>query len=907
MIFGALVVLLSTGVSTHSQLERPAPVSISVDFDWEMEKRFNRDDNNNGMVDLPNSFEYVHNLQPCSCNPCSPPTPKFKVVFKAPQSIVLRGAGQPERLPITNYKWTLSRSGIQPQSNDVTVASWESSLEEGIYTVTLTVQANSLGSNVRLEPKTKQVPIKDYLIVSIGDSVSSGEGNPEKTGRLVTPYSGGTGAKCQVNSAEQVYWADDDGAGSGNHNTFEIGSCPTEDGTGSFLDQIRPNAVTQIGKDHIRSHRSSVSWPAQLALAIEETDPHTSVTFISFAASGARIWAGLIGPYAGVDNEPLTRELRDSPMRPQIEQVASVVGNRQIDTLLISVGANDISFSTIAQALALHRPGRGEITNSRIKQAIKDGQWGRFDGWLPTVASWKALSSNGLAWPNLVNGGLDHLPGQFDRLNAAILEKLKANNPFGTYIIEYPDFSYRLNSSGRPTRCDEILSQVTWPYNIDNNELAWAEQNALLPLNDTIQTAATRHGWIYVGGIKSQFSQGHGACALDPYDPDHYTGFPHPQQVAPVPATPGIRWIRQAEESADIQGFGKKGTKGVLHPNEFGHRVIRDRVLASLHLPVEIPLIGIQDTDDQIIEATVFRNRRLGPGLRKAETISPATDVDMFSLYISRHERINIDIKVPTDSLLQPRVRLFDQNGSEIPITGPRLPSQPSQPREGDSPRGDQPFQPSLSGVPTSLLGRPAAYEIEEPGHYYVGISSDTNKNYNPITGFGRIAGGTTGSYSLAGVQTAYDPDNTLSTANTIILPSHVDGYGIEIETDVDMFAFEHQPGPLKIDVTVWTDPKGNGTFAASLEGERFQSELRPSLRLFDATGRELTHAEGQMTYTITTNGKYYLGVSSVGNNSYDPTQRLASFPDRASDRRPRLTSSPDRPRSRGLYALQIS
>lgn len=51
----------------------------------------------------------------------------------------------------------------------------QESLDQGDYMVTLTVAAQ----NGQTNSVTKNIEVKDILIVSIGDSVASGEGNPD--------------------------------------------------------------------------------------------------------------------------------------------------------------------------------------------------------------------------------------------------------------------------------------------------------------------------------------------------------------------------------------------------------------------------------------------------------------------------------------------------------------------------------------------------------------------------------------------------------------------------------------------------------------------------------------------------------------------------------------------------------
>lgn len=87
-----------------------------------------------------------------------------------------------------------------------------------------------------------------------------------------------------------------------------------------------------------RCHRSANSSQARAALQIEDSDPRTSVTFVHIACSGAQIDKGLVGSYRGV--EPVAGETLD----PQIDQVRDLIGDREIDALLISIGGNDVNF-----------------------------------------------------------------------------------------------------------------------------------------------------------------------------------------------------------------------------------------------------------------------------------------------------------------------------------------------------------------------------------------------------------------------------------------------------------------------------------------------------------------------------------------------------------------------------------
>ena len=99
-----------------------------------------------------------------------------------------------------------------------------------------------------------------------------------------------------------------------------------------------------------RCHRSAQSGQARAAQMIEEADPHTSVTFVHVACSGGRIYEALLDTYDGIVFRP-----EDEPLRAQIDRVAELADDAEIDALFVSIGGNDINFSTVVEACVLAR------------------------------------------------------------------------------------------------------------------------------------------------------------------------------------------------------------------------------------------------------------------------------------------------------------------------------------------------------------------------------------------------------------------------------------------------------------------------------------------------------------------------------------------------------------------------
>jgi hypothetical protein len=179
--------------------------------------------------------------------------------------------------------------------------------QQGLYRVNLV-----LDTKVGLsKPLNQLLGPKDYLVVVIGDSLASGEGVPDSPGDYEVDYgSGGLGEAESTQTHREVRWMDR------------------------------------------RCHRSAKSGPALAAKALEDASPYTSVTFLSFACSGAALRHLVDTGYIGW--EPVG----DDALPPQIDAVAAATGaseaggGRRIDALIVAAGANDLGFGDIVKRCA---------------------------------------------------------------------------------------------------------------------------------------------------------------------------------------------------------------------------------------------------------------------------------------------------------------------------------------------------------------------------------------------------------------------------------------------------------------------------------------------------------------------------------------------------------------------------
>jgi hypothetical protein len=384
--------------------------------------------------------------------------------------------------------------------------------ELGPYQVSVTVAGPNAGG-----PYTQTVTLVDHLVVSIGDSYASGEGNPD----------------IPANGSQPPQWEDK------------------------------------------RCHRSHWSGPYQAALTLENADPHSSITFLSFACAGATIdtdyfdgntdifdpyapgdptkekGTGIMGPYVGIDPPNPTNYTDKVPA--QLDAMMQTVGQRRIDALMMSAGGNDIGFGPL---------GATCVASSDCRTQLVTAKWGGPKVVLPT------------------RFGQDSsvMPGIYQYLANTIRNLgIPASR---VYISEYPDPTSDTDSSGNVRSCDEMLEDIQWPLHVDAPETLWARSAVLPTLNSNIGSAAAIWGWNLVSGIAADF-QGHGYCLGDHDVPN------------------SNRWIRTATESSLMQGpSDRTKTTGMLHPTIQGHQDYAAHFAPAVQAGItQLPIIGDQDND----------------------------------------------------------------------------------------------------------------------------------------------------------------------------------------------------------------------------------------------------------------------------------------------------------------------
>lgn len=238
-----------------------------------------------------------------------------------------------------------------------------------------------------------------------------------------------------------------------------------------------------------------------------------------------------------------------------------------------------------------------------------------------------------------------------------------------------------------------------------------------------------------------------------------------------------------------------------------------------------------------------------------SSAIDPDTDIDLYRFTVTAGQIVDFDIDTPQNGPggLGSYIRLFNSAGTEIASNNDGL-------APGDLTAG---FDSYLR------------YTFNVGGTYYLGVTNYNNISYNPVDGSGINSGGsfTTGSYQLSILSLPSDLDNTFATATILGAVSTTvssTNSAINPDYDVDLYRFTVTAGQIvdfDIDTTL-NGPGGLGSY----------------IRLFNSSGTELAANDdgvgpgetrlgydSYMRYTFTSGGTYYLGVSNLNNNTYNP------------------------------------
>jgi hypothetical protein len=570
-LFFLLAVLLLTAGLFVTQAPSPAIASIRIEdptetdpisvgdepqytppaggFSWAMEKRYGLDVDRDGIIDShwnPTSMTY---------NPAYIYPTAWKITFNGCQTgNDYYQWGRKYDIDTEydyEYQWKLGETILTTVSCRPTIPFTDKQSRNMELTVTKMIDGSTTTFPIQ------QIQVKDYFIVAIGDSYGSGQGNPD---------------------IEQVV-----------EYRFPLGW----------------NVISPAQWQDERCQRSANSAASLAAIALEASDPHSSVTFISFACTGATIYtdsydpiktadetwiwgnrgSGLLGPHRGEITDVPFSEIYTGYIKPQMQQVQDALNatngqdERSIDALLISAGGNDMKFGPIITwCIGAHNCWFNDLIKLKLNPITDPIAYTLYDTVTRAVGDWTGEDPPAKT-----------IPEGYDQLGAAI--NALHPKPINVYVTQYPDPT--INDRGVANEASEttehhcrMLDDVFWPdpYNvITDAEATTASHHAQTKLNTAIRESVTRLAGVYTQ-IHWQFVDGMSVFDVDndpavAGKPGLFKGGPNGGPGHGYCASDN--WIRRADESELLQGpvNNRSGSMGTMHPNYSGLQAVKSRIL----------------------------------------------------------------------------------------------------------------------------------------------------------------------------------------------------------------------------------------------------------------------------------------------------------------------------------------
>ncbi len=392
----------------------------------------------------------------------------------------------------------------------------------------------------------------DFLVATIGDSYMSGEGNPMLCGEVIPGNNGSLG--------DTIVELVEDVTDRIKESVRHFGNALSDQSYSEYLaglftlgtavsipvveQIIGPCTIPELNManltapnfdippswiengnnaDLLKTSRSYINGAGLAAFTLENKYPGIASSYISYATSGAVA-------------ENLYQVKQHAYQRgSQIDDLAQNLAgsNREIDALMIGIGANDISFSSDIISL---------LTND-VKRALEKSA-------SPFLMLMGAIIStdNNAQLRTKVLAKINGLDEKFRLLDEKIRSSLRVKKVF---LLEYPNAQFSVVQNGQfkiTGGCDVLDGTL---IRIDQADARLMTDLGDL-LNLKLASLAAKYNWHFIPGMTAAF-QGHGYCSTD-------------------------RFYLKPGESCRCQG----NYQGMLHPNGKGFKKVAEQVLRKL-------------------------------------------------------------------------------------------------------------------------------------------------------------------------------------------------------------------------------------------------------------------------------------------------------------------------------------
>ena len=453
-----------------------------------------------------------------------------------------------------------------------------------------------------------EIMVRDIFIAGLGDSIGSGEGNPD---RPIALSDEGFCFRSYLGTAGAQYYRPSRAGYKGGR------ACEAPD---SLQVWQRQSALWF----NSACHRSLYSYQTRTALALAVQYPHIAVTYLPLACTGATIADGLFGSQGARECPPTksaasckgTVNAQLAELREAVTAAKKRQPERTLDLVLLSVGANDIDFSgLVADVIVDNATERTLFRQSGVIGSVGDSRaalardlpqgFGKLrEALKPLVGDLARVVYVSYANPTLGNG---------------------APCPGGRAGFDiHPSFN------AEPQRLANVSGYVQNEFLPQLKALALCQSGILCrdPVRDRMtfvdahQAAFALHGFCARAQTDPEFDRACFSATGESFDPDIVSAASQPMLCGRSAGDyraylPRARWIRDANDSyfaamtypqalpsssqpADIHdatwGVLSAVYGGAVHPTAEGHAAMADAALpaaaAVLRLDATVPEVS---------------------------------------------------------------------------------------------------------------------------------------------------------------------------------------------------------------------------------------------------------------------------------------------------------------------------
>jgi hypothetical protein len=453
-----------------------------------------------------------------------------------------------------------------------------------------------------------EIEVRDIFIAGLGDSIASGEGNPD---RPVALSDEGFCFRHYLGSASAQYFRPSRAGFKGGR------ACEAPD---TLQNWQRYSALWF----NASCHRSLYSYQTRTALALAIRYPHIAVTYLPLACTGASIRDGLLGSQRARECPPGKSGAGcQGTVSAQIAELREALGaarrrqaDRKLDLVLLSIGANDVYFSgLVADVIVDTATERALFQRTGLMASVEDSRsalmrelpqsFARLrEALKPLIGDLSHVVYTSYANPALADGGV---PCRGGRAGFDIHPSFNAEPERLANVSNYVDTEFLPQLKALATCQGGVLCK-------DSTER--------MTFVDAHQTAFADHGFCARAGSDPEFDRTCFSERGDSFNPDIVTASNQPLLCGRSASEyraylPRARWIRDANDSyfaamtypqglpaasqpSDIHdatwGVLSAVYGGAVHPSAEGHAAMADAAL-----PAAATVLGLDAVPPDVV------------------------------------------------------------------------------------------------------------------------------------------------------------------------------------------------------------------------------------------------------------------------------------------------------------------